>query len=418
MNTETLTTYTTRDAKERDSSMTHSELRLSPQRIEERKIEAILEQYKEATGDAYDIIPVGEVGYILQSREHTPTPERDWFMFDYDYTLAQVNEAKERRFKLYKEHTTNLGINASDEQLERAIKITDKFARMDVIPGKGESYSPGAHAVALDWATKRLQAAASTDAYDDVLTKTDQDLKRIREQLPNTDEDGAVTAPKNTRLADDPFYFRSEDHRLVTSKDPWAKGIEKTISQTVSNPELYTETVEAASRVGQRQGEAEESNLGVFTFGHPDNQITKVLRLIAREPDFRPNQIWLSKVRKGEFLKELVKLQSQKDAMVFNGRAHVNPLSKDEHIIVVMDDNKKELNSILEANPTVRENSGALLSVVRSTRPGTKTGREEWAVEAPNENVDFSREDLTADDAKHILQHSRTMARTQLADMI
>ena len=214
MNTETGTTY----------DMT--EFRLSPQRVEERKLEAILGQYKEKIGDSYDIIPVGEVGYVLQSKEHAPMPERDWFMFDYDYTLAQVNEAKERRFGLYKEHATTLGIDANDEQLKRAIDMTDKFARVDVIPGRGESYSPGAHAAALDWTTRRLQAAAAGESYDDVLTETDRDLKRIREQLAGTDKDGKNTAPKDTRLADDPFYFRSEDHRLITSKSPWSKEIE------------------------------------------------------------------------------------------------------------------------------------------------------------------------------------------------
>src|SRR5258708_3464053 len=73
--------------------MTESLPQPSPLEVESRKINSLVEQYKEKLGP-FDVVPVGEVGFVVQPKRQLPMARNDWFMFDYDDTLratAEVN---------------------------------------------------------------------------------------------------------------------------------------------------------------------------------------------------------------------------------------------------------------------------------------------------------------------------------------
>jgi hypothetical protein len=120
---------------------------------EERGLRSLVERYSEKLGE-FEIHPVGESGFLLQSEKQLPMAGNDWFLFDYDDTLRGTTEVKSKRLELYIDYARSLGIDASEEELKHLVDTTDKFARWEDVEGGGSAYHANTHMSTLHWATE------------------------------------------------------------------------------------------------------------------------------------------------------------------------------------------------------------------------------------------------------------------------
>ncbi len=390
--------------------------------VEKRKILSLVEKYKDKLG-TFEVVPVGNAGFLLQSERHKPLAGNDWFMFDYDDTLVGTTAVKDKRLDLYKDYAKSLGINAADEDLERIMDKTDEFSRWEN-EAKGEAaYHANNHMSALDWATNELRDAGERKnngedvVMEDEVVRIEQTLNRIKAEI------------KGEGLAEpsDPFYFRANDRKMILKgKIPWSKDIENIFMQTTINPPYYEEALHAASDIDQHEDSILRVNTGVFTHGEPYYQLLKVFELLEKNPDLPLSQIWLAKVPKGSFIEEFVRTRAtqqtkldylpplgeidknSQEASISNSSGH--PLGQHPHVIVMVDDSPTELNSILKANPYLSENTGASFVVVRSRRSSTKEGEKEWEIKTLFGEVDFRSGALAGKDVVKILQINRYLS--------
>jgi len=367
-----------------------------------RKISLLIERYKDRLG-LYDIIPVGNTGFLLQSERLKPIAYGDWFMFDYDDALVGTSEAKDKRFDLYKEYVLNLGIDTTDENLKRIIEKTDKFSRWESKEGFGPSYHANSHMSALNWATNELNKSAERKkngeeiVMEDEVTRVEKTLDRIKNEL-NGEENFKPT---------DPFYFRIHDKKMILKeKITWSKGIETIFIQSMINPPYYEETITAAASIIQTNDSIQQVNIGVVTYGEPEYQLLKIFELLKNIPDLLVNQIWLSRIPKGRFIEELIKLRIKQRTKLDFG----HPLGTHIHAIIIMDDSPKELSSILTAIPYLQENTGASLVAVRSRRTGTKEANTEWVGQTLFGEIDFRSGTITQKEVIKILQINRYLS--------
>lgn len=183
----------------------------------------------------------------------------------------------------------------------------------------------------------------------------------------------------------------------------WSKDIEDIFIQTMINPPQYEETIEAAKETGRPSTSIDRTNLGIFTYGDPYYQLLKVFELMKQHPDFAISQIWLTRAPKGDFVVQAVKEKSttkfEQDYVpaeledypgegIAYGSSYV--LGQTEHVIVMLDDNPKELSSILSSNDYLKENTKSQFVVVRSKRAGTKEQNREWQVNTLYGELDFT----------------------------
>lgn len=390
-----------------------------------RRINHLIEHYKGKLGE-FDVVPVADSGFLVQSKRQIPMAGNDWLFFDYDDTLRGTTEVKGKRLTLYKEHARKLDIEASDDLLENVMNATDKFSRWEDVADGGDSYHANAHMVALDWATKQLQTFSERKRkgenidFDEAEKSIASKLNSIKSELKTED-----ISLETTHFPDDLFHFHKNPNRLVLrSLTPWSKGIEQIFMQTMINPPDYLETVQAASILGQPKDYIHRLNLGIFTFGgDPYYQLLKVFELMKKNPDLPISQLWLTKVPKGKFIEDMIltganrktKLQYvpsvlEEDSMEGISPGSGYPLGETPHIIIMLDDNPKELNSILATNEFLKEKSGASFVVVRSRRSGTREGEKEWDVKTPYGEVDFRRKQFTANEVAAILQINRYLS--------
>lgn len=359
---------------------------------EAKRIGILLEKNKEELGN-FDMVPVGKVGYILQNERQKPMAGNDWVFFDYDDTLVATTEVKERRLELYRIYLEKLGIQMSEEQAGKIVEMTDGFSRWEENKGEGKLYHANTHMAALQWATNTFRE--SQNKTDVTITDLQGHLDRIKTQLIQNQQ------PQEN----DPFYFRSKDEKFILrgTDKMWSKDIEDIFMQTMINPPQYEETITAAKETGQPRDSIHRTNLGIFTYGDPYYQLLKVFELMKQHPDFAISQIWLTRGPKGDFIVETVKtkatskleqdyvpaeLEEYPGEGLAYGSGHV--LGQTEHVVVMMDDNPKELSSILSANDYLKENTKSSFVVVRSKRAGTKEQNREWQVNTPYGELDFT----------------------------
>src|SRR5258708_3144486 len=145
--------------------------------------------------------------------------------------------------------------------------------------------------------------------------------------------------------------------------------------------------------------------------------------MLEQNPDLPISQIWLRNNPKGKFNEELVKTQAtqkteqqyvpavlDEDFMESISYGSGYPLGHTPHVIVVMDDSPKELNSILSANDYLKEHTAASFVTVRSRRANTREGEKEWEVKTPYGEADFRSKQLTATEVSGILQINRYLS--------
>lgn len=358
---------------------------------EVKRINVLLEKNKDLLGD-FDLVPVGEVGYILQSSKQRPMAGNDWVLFDYDDTLVATTEVKKERLKLYKEYLEEQNIQVTEDQASTILNITDKFSRWEEKPGEGKLYHANSHMAVLQWATNIVRE--SKNDLSTTMLGLEEKLNKIKNEL------SQEAKPEK----DDPFYFHPETKKLVLrSLDKmWSKGIEDIFLKSMINPPQYKETIEAVKTTSHPNDSIHRTNVGVFTYGDPYYQLLKVFELMKQHPDFSISQIWLTRVPKGDFIVEAVKekttskfkqdyvpsnLEEDPGEGISYGSGYV--LGQTDHVVVMLDDNPKELTSILSANSYLKENTKSEFVVVRSKRSGTKEEKRDWNVSTRYGELDF-----------------------------
>jgi hypothetical protein len=315
--------------------------------------------------------------------------------FDYDDTLVATTEVKGKRLEMYKAYLKTQGIAIADEQATNIMSITDKFSRWEENEGEGKLYHANVHMGALQWATNVVKE--NPDKAREVITDLQKKLDRIKSQLTS----------EQLPQEDDPFYFRPKDKKFILRgiNKRWSKLIEDIFTQTMINPPQYEETIQAAKQTGKPYDSIHRTNLGVFTYGDPYYQLHKVFELMKQHPDFPISQIWLTRVPKGDFIVQAVKetattnleqdyvpadLEDYPGGGIASGSGYV--LGQTDHVIVMLDDNPRELFSILKSNDYLRENTKSQFIVVRSKRDRTKALNTEWQVSTPYGELDFTQE--------------------------
>lgn len=367
---------------------------------ETKRIGVLLEKNKEALGN-FDLVPVGKIGYILQSERQKPMAGNDWVFFDYDDTLVATTEVKERRLELYRAYIENLGVQITEDQTSKIVEMTDKFSRWEENKGEGKLYHANTHMATLQWATNTVRE--KQDKIDEAIIDLQTSLDRIKTQLTQDHR------PQET----DPFYFRPKDKKFILrgTDKMWSKDMEDIFRQTMINPPQYPETIEAAKETGYPRTSIHRTNIGIFTYGDPYYQLLKVFELMKQHSDFTISQIWLTRGPKGDFIVETVKtkatskleqdyVSAELEEYPGEGLAYGSgyALGQTEHVVVMMDDNPKELSSILSANNYLKENTKSSFVVVRSKKAGTKEQNREWQVNTPYGELDFtSRSFLSRD---------------------
>ncbi len=394
--------------------------------VDLRKINNLTERYGEKLG-AFEVFPVGNAGFLLQSERQKPMAGNDWFLFDYDDTLRATTEVKDKRLDLYKKYLLETDLDLPEESISKLMDVTDKFSRWEDAEGGGDSYHANTHLSALHWATEKVRKKPVGEREQSV-GDVEKSLRRIKEELSTNAE------PEEN----DPFLFRNK--KLVLRSrfwypegelNPWSKQLGEIFMKSMINPPDYSETIEALKKIGQPAESDSRLNIGIFTYGMPYYQLLKVLELMEQAPDLPISQIWLTQVPKGKFIKELAesgvtsktKMDYRKPVPGgdrigvgdsfdedYGGGLSMSSgqvLGDTPHTIVMLDDSPKELSSILSVNEYLAEKTGASFVTVRSRRSGTKEGEKEWVVQGPSGEVDFRSREFTAEEIALALRINR-----------
>lgn len=371
---------------------------------ESRKIHILVNRNQENLG-AFNVIPIANAGFLLQSRRQLQIPDVDWFLFDFDDTLRGTTEAKGMRFDLYKDYVQRLGIDTHTHILEFIMSTTDVFSRWADAEASEDLYHANAHMSALDWSTKHLKTLSIKSLYGEDIDYEDAarniagHLGRIKTQLQDKQAIGEDT---------DPFYFKNSK-LIFKSLIPWSKEIRDIFIQTMINPPDYSETIEAASYLGQPNGNLQVANIGIFTYGDAYYQLLKVFEFMQQNPNLFINQIWLARTPKGKFIEELAKTGFLQKMHVGNLESEKNE-RKHPRVIVIVDDSAKELNSILSSTEIFGKITETSFIAVRSRRNGTKEVEKAWVVRPPHGEIDFRNKTFTARDIATILQTNRRLS--------
>ncbi len=370
-----------------------------------KKIFQIIERHKERLG-SFEVVPVGEVGFLLQSEREKPVAGNDWVMLDYDDTLVATTKVKQKRFELFRSYIKKNISDIPNSIIKRLLDATDQFSRWEEKPNEGRHYHVGAHMSALTWATDYFKQHADQNPVE-IVQKIESQLSEIKQTLSTKEKPGDEA----------PFYFKN--HKLILrSKKPWSPEIEMVFQKTMFNPPLYKETIQAAEQLGSRESSSHRFNLGIFTYGEPAYQLAKVLNLLDQNPALPISQIWLTKCSKGKFIKELVETK----AVMKDGQSELEsttgeslsppsryPLSQNPHTLFMIDDDPEQLNSILSANPDLKNNSGARFVPVRSRRKATKNEKQEWKTSELRE-IDFSNQKLSSEKVEELIEINSYLA--------
>lgn len=382
--------------------------------IESRKIGKLVERKRESLG-SFDIAPVGDSGFLLQSQEQKPMAGNDWVLFDYDDTLAAYAEAKEDRMKLYIQYVIDtISPEIPNEIAKKLLKSTDQFSRWETKQGEGRHYHVSAHMSALTWATEYLRDHMNEDVSE-IASTIETKLYNIKKQL--TDN----TKPEKN----DPFYFKN-NKLILRTKRPWSRKIENIFQKTVFNPPLYEESIEAAKKIGKLKSSIHRFNVGIFTYGEPYYQLEKVLNLMEKHPTLPISQIWLTRIPKGKFIQDLLETKTVQQTELdyippeledYPGESlsppSGYPLSQTPHTLVMFDDDPKQLSNILASNDYLKEKSGAKFVVVRSTRAKTKAQHHDWKISSTYGEIDFTSQKHLSTDVANIFRINRLLTMSK-----
>ncbi|MEK7059712.1 MAG: hypothetical protein AAB971_03075 [Patescibacteria group bacterium] len=308
--------------------------------------------------DEYDIVTVGDAGYVVNFMEPEVRPDSAWLLTDYDDLLIATTEAKARHSEAYAEYIKGIGVAMDATTQERLVRAANQFARWN--ENGQEIYHIDANIVALGWATKMLCKLGRSNPLG--MVKICE--ARLADIATGLTED---RAPRST----DPFHFSRgqlvvKNHNVVSDRF-----IE--VFKPLVRPDVFPDSFEAVRQASAAvDGYGEQSpNLAVFTYGKPDWQLMKLILTMKEQASISEplplSQLWLTRVYKGKFVEQLASLAVQPSP---------NSVMATEVIqspgLVLTDDDPNHLNSFMSASvPTV-------LGAVRSARQGTKTAGKPW----------------------------------------
>lgn len=338
---------------------------ISPPILDEQGRLAALLDSSEAITQGYDITPVGDVGFVLRMGEHPVQAGNDWVFFDLDDTLIAYSQAKEARLGAYQEYAQERGLRLDGPTAEHVLEITDSFSRWN--EGGEEMYHVDAHKTALFWATSELR---DTDPET-----VEERLKGIGDQLVLVKT--GLTEP--VELGEDiPFHF--EKNKLVLKETSAASEDIDKVFETMVKPPIYGDVLDVMTKIGGNTEDNLRPGLGIFTYGEPVFQLQKVLELMkaqAHEGRALPlAQIWLTKTPKGKFVEALSHPSGEGQTV---DRKNQNEVLGDlPHVVLLVDDNPKELESLIQASQGLQEEFGVRFAAMRLRKEGTKTTKRDW----------------------------------------
>ena len=374
-------------------------------RAEERKVALLLKKNEQNIGP-HNLIEVGDVGYVIELDNYRPMAGNDWILFDYDDTLAAYTETKIIRESLFGQFLRNKGVQIDENGIQRALTLTDDFARWEELGVPSTSYHHSAHLTAISWVTDQLIAKKAQP--EGVLDDVEKKLSKIRE---------------GEAQEEVPFYIDQSTKRLVLRrKTPWSKELEAIFAETTLKPISYPEPIEAV-KLATSPNSIHRLNIGIFSYGEPYFQLAKIIKFLNESQDLPINQIWLTKVPKGKFIEELVKLKVNRKMKLEYPSAELSetegeeiafpsgyPLGETPHSIVIFDDSPKELSTLTKTSETLSNQTKATIVSVRSRKSGTREEQTEWEIESPYGEVDFRLKNVSSKELLKVFEINTYLA--------
>lgn len=366
---------------------------------ETRKLSILLEKQREKIGN-YRLIEVEGAGYIVELTDNLPIAGNDWIFFDYDDTLVAYTETKKRRLEKYREFLESQNLETSKDEAEEAIQIADEFARWPE-DGTKATYHHNAHLTILSWITSRLKDQPKSPKEQ--LTQAREILAKVREKQV---------------VEDAPFHLNQNNRLVLHTKTPWDREMEDIFTETTLKPAAYEEMIEAAI-LASNPNSANRTNLAVLTYGEPYYQLTKVIETLGESSNFKPSQLWLTKIPKGEFFEKVVETKANSRLQLEYAPGEISqtlslpagyPLGETHHTVIVFDDNPREILSVVKSSEALSHKSKASIVCVRSIRPQTREETSEWEVETPYGEIDFRTKPVAGQDIHKIIEINRYLA--------
>ena len=293
-----------------------------------------------------EVHSVGEHGYLLQLGKGLD-PTKSLHLTDFDDTAGATMAAKGHLAEDYQTILTNLELKLNENEVSQILKAADKFARWQ------EDGHPihhlDAHYLALSWATETLKLMRGFAAGDVAVHVVDT-LNTL------------TPLEKGQKVSAGPDFDR-HGNKLTTGS-----------SQALITPEMTKlfmrfvrlDAVEAVVDVYREQQQSGAANTGIFSYGVPQQQLTKILTMLLDDQKARGDAAWqpdivlLTKVAKGNFLQVLADHSQDKTKL---GAVVQTMLSCPQ--ISMLDDDPAQLDSLKAANSRMR--------LIRSIQEGTKT---------------------------------------------
>lgn len=308
-----------------------------------------LKRLKEIVGPLdVEIIDLGEYGYVIHNNHNIITAESPWILVDFDDTGAKTSEDK----KTCKNRLLDLGIS------EDIIKYCDKKSRVD-FGERGVIYEPILDKIFLTIALGNTNSEEETKALID---------------------DARVKLLNSKKFSDYPIN----------------DGIDLIYRQTRYTSTLYPDTKDTLITLNDYPS-GMANNLAIFTYGDPEFQLSKTLPLLKETHEI--NQIWLTKSKKGDFLKELINKNVFKDLPI-----HYHYPETDRDVGIPFADPKWQTKLLLfDDDPNQVKNFNKIadelgllgLGTVRVRREGVK--RSEKETEPHNRTMEVTASDTLLD---------------------
>lgn len=292
---------------------------------------------RELVGKAdVNVIDLGEFGYVVHNNRNTIIAEAPWILVDFDDTGAKTSEDKET----CKKRLIDLGIS------EEIIKHADKKSRID-FGERGVIYEPILDKIFL---TLALENKVSDEQTKILIDEARSKLLNSKQFTDYPINEGVETIYRQTRYSST-LYPDTKD-TLLTLKD-YPSGV--------------------------------ANNLVVFTYGDPEFQLSKTLPLLNETHEI--NQIWLTKSKKGNFLKELINKDVLKDLPI-----HYHYPETDKNVGIPFADPKWQIKLLLfDDDPDQVKNFNMIADELGLSGLGTARVRREGVKRADKKTEQHER---------------------------
>jgi hypothetical protein len=313
-----------------------------------------------------DFTTLGTAGYVarmIPDKKHKqvwsgPVETAPIVMADADDTFLAYNMSREPRMQAFIKYAgEEINHQLNEPSLRAVMEMADTFSRWKDWGVDADLYHVDAHLWALDWVSQQLKGTKLEDVPDK-LREMQARLDKIKAGL------GGKTPDRSL-----PFAFDYDELVLGTFK-PSPEMM--TVFEVMYEPELYKDTLSALQEVADAGGQTV-----IYTYGEPLFQMEKFLRLrpkLAAEGQEWPFEyVFLARKRKGVFLEELFESAN-------NPKLHEAFFGRAPHVLMLMDDDKKECDDFLRIADSIEAQSGARFCTVHLLRDSGKTWKNRHEV--------------------------------------